>query len=215
MPMTLKKVLAFIETTSGAEDCEEIMKALKAKGVSTRGPNKPRAKKVNVKTDFNPDLCHARDFESTDHEKFGKKGNASNKRHHLSLFDFQCCGKKQEGTDYCSRHKSGSKTNRCQPSDELLMGDFTDPRPENPTRDSGSSAAVNKYVWLEDMDGDYDEFLSEKKTKKKTVKKTEKKTEKSDKKSGKKSEKKSDKKSDKKSEKKKKTKKTRRPRLSR
>ena len=143
MPISLQKVIDFIEKKSGAEDCEEIMKALKAKGVSVRGPSKPRAKKVNVKTNFNPDLCHARDFESTDHEKFGKKGNSSNKKVHLSLFDFQCCGKKQDGTEYCSRHKSGSKTNRRQPSDELLMGNFTEERPDNPTRDSNGGKGVN------------------------------------------------------------------------
>jgi hypothetical protein len=183
--MTLQKVIEFIEKKSGAEscqDCHEIMAALKAKGVSptywleapSRATRKPRAKKVNVKTTFNPDLCHARCFECTDPDKFGKDGNSSDKTLYLSMRDFQCVGKnKVDGGNYCYRHKESCAKNRCHESGKLFMGDFSDSRPENPTRVSKTSG-VNKYVWLEDMDGEYDNFLPEKKTTKKAEKKTKK-----------------------------------------
>ena len=166
MPLNLKKVLNYIDNDAEEADFKKIMDALKAKGVSTR---KPRAKKVNVKTDFNPDKCHARCFDCSDPDKFGGKTGEIRDGVHVGLKDFQCTWKKTDG-DYCNRH-AGEK-HRCTESGELYMGDFNEDRPKAPTRVS-KKGNTHKYIWLEDMDGDFDEFLA--KVDKKTEKKAEKK----------------------------------------
>ena len=162
---TVAQVIEFCRNAEAAER-NEIMTALKQMGVSTR---KPRVSKPKVKSEFNPDQCHARDFQCFDCEKY----DSGVKHIHIGLTDFQCTRSKVDG-DFCKRHIKSCRVNNCAETGELFMGLFADPRPEKPTRMSISTKPPTKhtYVWLEDTDGKYDEFLPENKPVKKSRKST-------------------------------------------
>jgi hypothetical protein len=133
-------------------------------GVKAR---KSKSKKSSTqelsKNPFNPDMCHARCWEIEKHENGVPVYTPEEGTIHLGCFDFQCPLKKMDGSNLCAKHyKPDCKTHKCKQTNQLFMGTFDKPKPKNPVRISKNGKhKKHTYVWSEDMDESYAEYVTD------------------------------------------------------
>jgi len=169
-----------------------IQKTLKDRGESTRNSPVKKTSHERAEMDFNPCLCHARDFAFQCHPGTNKKmWNVPDKEKLLcGLIPMQCNKPiKDKENNLCSLHSNTERfkdNGYCAETGKLALGLYSKPIPEEPIRVTSKSNSKKKYVWIHNTDEKFDEFKtspdgkkvktsSNPKPAKKAVKKTEKK----------------------------------------